>query len=103
MSNNFLWVADNIEFSLFSGYSLSENGTPIDRGFCYGVTSGGGNTMNAKVWIQIAFEIVEPLLRPMSEYTYAERMIDNFRLAAVILHETTVCIFTRFWVLSFAT
>lgn len=84
-----LWIADHIEFSLYSAYTSSHNGMPIP-GFCYGITRGPRNIMNNKAEINIGYELVQPLLRDDSEYTDAERTVDNFRLATTMLHETTV-------------
>jgi hypothetical protein len=89
MGNNMLWIADHIEFSLYNAYTASYNGMPIP-GFCYGMTRGLRNTMNNKAEINIGYELVQLLLRDDSEYIDAERIVDNFRLATTMLHETTV-------------
>jgi hypothetical protein len=84
-----LWIADHIEFSLYSAYTASHNGMPIP-GFCYGMTRGPQNTINNKAEINIRYKLVQPLLRDDSEYTDAKSIVNNFRLATTMLYETTV-------------
>lgn len=45
MRTNFLQVADNIEFSLFSGYTAPDTGVPNESSSCYGVTHKLGGSI----------------------------------------------------------
>jgi hypothetical protein len=81
-------LARNIRFILISGRTWPQTGLPAPE-ILLGKTRG--NTIifeHTKVYV--AIETVEPLLR--TDLTPAERAVDTFRLASIILHETVVCI-----------
>lgn len=82
-----------IDYGLGSGRTNIYNGQPYydDDSFHYGITDrdfwNRGNSR--RVVVILAFEMLESLLNPNS--TTAERSLDTFRFASVLLHETAVC------------
>jgi hypothetical protein len=93
LGDDLLWCASQINFQLVSAYSHIENGMPRRSGFQYGCCVDPKVAMNGRTMVYIGYELIEPLLRRGTKYTDAERMVDNFRLACTVLHETTVCNF----------
>ena len=82
-------LAENVDFFLVSGKNDPRNGLPSDpQGFMCGVTMHNDERRSSHTIVNIAFEMVDTLLR--TDLTSAERMVEVFKLATTLLHESTV-------------
>jgi hypothetical protein len=87
VQDRFLSASRKLEIRIMSGYNSLETGLPCG-GFFVGRTNPNIEWFD-QTKFTIALELIEPLLR--SDLNPAERAVDTFRLAVMIIHETAVC------------